>query len=96
MKTSGKKLSRLAEVMTSYPQVLKNVMVKEKRPIDKMPKVVEKIKAVEEKLGSEGRVLVRYSGTSRKCRVMLEGEDEEEITKMCDSIISVIKKEIGE
>lgn len=96
MKFSGKPLSKLAECMTSYPQVLKNLMVKEKRPIEGMPKVVAKIKEIEAKLGSDGRVLVRYSGTEKKCRVMLEGKDEGEIDAYCDDIVAVIDEEIGE
>ncbi|MBW2972308.1 phosphoglucosamine mutase [Candidatus Woesearchaeota archaeon] len=96
MKYSGKPLSELAKCMTSYPQVLKNVMVRQKRPIEKMLSVVKAIADAEKQLGSDGRVLVRYSGTENKCRVMLEGRDEKEIDSLCDSIVSAIKKEIGE
>ncbi len=96
MKWSGKPLSRLAGCMRSYPQVLKNVMVKEKRPLEDMPNVRDVIRLVEDKLGGEGRVLVRYSGTENKCRVMLEGRDADEIDSLCDSIVDVIKEEIGE
>lgn len=96
MKYSGKQLSKLAECMYSYPQVLKNVMVTERKPLEEMPKVQEVIKDIETKLGSDGRVLVRYSGTENKCRVMLEGKDESEIDVFCDKIVDAIKKEIGE
>ena len=69
MKTKGKKLSELASVMTTYPQELINIKVKEKKPLDELKSVQEKIKQAEEKLGKSGRVLVRYSGTENKARV---------------------------
>jgi phosphoglucosamine mutase len=96
LKTSGRKLSELARCMTSYPQVLKNVKVVEKKPIDTIPAVAKAIKDAEDQLGDDGRVLVRYSGTEKKCRVMLEGKDKEEIDHLADDIILKIKKEIGE
>jgi phosphoglucosamine mutase len=96
MKYSGKTLSELAKCMTSYPQVLKNIKVREKKQIESMPSVLKAIADAEKRLGAEGRVLVRYSGTENKCRVMLEGKDQKVIDSMADSIIAVIKKEIGE
>jgi phosphoglucosamine mutase len=96
MKYSGKKLSELAKCMSSYPQVLKNIMVKEKRPIEQIPSVMKMISDAEKHLGTEGRVLVRYSGTENKCRVMIEGKDMAEITFLADSIVSQIKKALGE
>ena len=96
MKTTGKSISTLAEVMTSYPQVLLNVMVKQKRPIEKMLSVCESISKAEKVLGSDGRVLVRYSGTENKCRVMIEGKDEKIINELAEDIVDKIKKEIGE
>ena len=96
MKSSGKKLSELARCMTSYPQVLKNIMVKEKKPLDQFPSVMKAISDAEKRLGAEGRVLVRYSGTENKCRVMLEGKDMAEITLLADGIVSEIKKALGE
>ena len=96
MKTSGKKLSELAGCMTSYPQVLVNIMVKEKRPLEEWSIVQAKIKSAETKLGESGRVLVRYSGTENKCRVMIEGKDEELIKELAEDIAGVIKDETGE
>jgi phosphoglucosamine mutase len=57
---------------------------------------MEAISDAEKRLGSEGRVLVRYSGTENKCRVMLEGKDMAEITFLADNVISEIKKALGE
>ncbi len=96
MKTSKKPLSELARCMTSYPQVLKNLMVKEKRPLEDLPEVQAIIKEVETTLGNDGRVLVRYSGTENKCRVMLEGKDENQIGILADKIVKKIDEEIGE
>ncbi|MFC1742327.1 phosphoglucosamine mutase [Nanoarchaeota archaeon] len=96
MKTSGKRMSELAKCMTSYPQVLKNIIVKEKQPLEKMLPVQEAIHNAERQLGEDGRVLVRYSGTEKKCRVMLEGRDEKEIESLADNIIEKIRYEIGE
>lgn len=96
MKTSGKKVSELARVMHSYPQVLINVMVRQKRPIENMLSVRQAIADAERKLGKDGRVLVRYSGTENKCRVMIEGKDEAEIKALAEGIADKIRKEIGE
>ncbi|HII72185.1 TPA: phosphoglucosamine mutase [Candidatus Woesearchaeota archaeon] len=96
IKDSGKPLSELAKCMKSYPQVLKNIRVKVKRPIEDMPLVSEEIISAENRLGNDGRVLVRYSGTENLCRVMLEGKDQEEINALADKIIERVKEEIGE
>ena len=96
MKTSGKKLSELSKFMTHYPQVLKNIVVKEKKPLDQMKQVSKAIKDAETILGDEGRILVRYSGTEKKCRVMLEGKDKDKIERIADSIAEKIRAEIGE
>jgi phosphoglucosamine mutase len=94
MKERGEKLSKLAECMKSLPQVLVNVVVKEKKDINKL-KVNKNIKDAESQLGKKGRVLVRYSGTQKLCRIMIEGEDRRKIMKMANDIAKVMKKEIG-
>jgi phosphoglucosamine mutase len=95
MKKTEKKLSELASCMDSYPQVLINCEVSEKKDIDGMVGVVEKIGEIEKKLGSEGRVLVRYSGTENICRVMIEGKNQDKIDKYAKDIVAEIKREIG-
>jgi phosphoglucosamine mutase len=62
--------------MTRYPQVLINLKVKEKRPLEGLTDVGRLIAKAEAALGRDGRVLVRYSGTETKARVMIEGPDE--------------------
>lgn len=97
MGKSGKKLSELASIMETYPQVLKNVNVsKEGKETYQENKVInDYIKNVEKDLNGEGRVLVRASGTENLIRVMLEGKDIDSITKLCDNIVEIIKKELN-
>jgi phosphoglucosamine mutase len=83
-------LSELASCMKRTPQVLVNVKVAEKRPFDDLPSVVALIQKVEQALGEDGRVLVRYSGTEPKVRVMIEGPDEARIKTYADEIASAV------
>jgi phosphoglucosamine mutase len=86
MVETGRPLSELARGMTRYPQVLVNVKVREKRPIDTLADVVRLIEGIERTLGGDGRVLVRYSGTEPKARVMVEGPDAVVIQSYADDI----------
>ncbi|MBI2136522.1 phosphoglucosamine mutase [Candidatus Woesearchaeota archaeon] len=95
MKQQGKKLSELASCMKSYPQILVNVKVNEKKEFDKMSKVKSSIKDAEKELGKNGRVLVRYSGTENLARIMIEGKSQKQIEKLADKISNEIRKEIG-
>lgn len=92
MVREGKPVSELASVMTRFPQVLVNVRVKQKKPLDELPTVNKLIKNAEKKLGDEGRILVRYSGTEPKVRVMIEGPRTEMIQPMADEIAAEIEK----
>jgi phosphoglucosamine mutase len=80
-------LSKLRKVMTTVPQVLLNKRVAKKIPIGKLPKVQRSIKKVEKALGKQGRVLVRYSGTENKIRVMIEGTDKRKIKSYAKEIL---------
>jgi phosphoglucosamine mutase len=95
MVDEGKPLSELARAMTRYPQVLLNFAVAKKRPFEEMPSVLSVIAAVERKLGADGRVVVRYSGTESKARVMIEGTDEAGIRAQAEEIASVLQRELG-
>ena len=79
MGREGKPLSELAGAMQRSPQVLVNVAVKEKKPLESLATVTELIRRIEGELGRDGRILVRYSGTEPKARVMIEGPDEARI-----------------
>jgi phosphoglucosamine mutase len=87
-----KPLSELARAMTRYPQVLLNFAVARKRPFEEMPSVQKMIAKVESALGAEGRVVVRYSGTESKARVMIEGQDEAGITAYANEIAETLKQ----
>ena len=95
MKAESKALSELCRVMTVLPQVLINVEVKHKPDLDKMPEIKDTIKAVENQLGDEGRVLIRYSGTEPLCRVMVEGPTLDETNKYCQELADIISNSIG-
>ncbi|MBW2442893.1 MAG: phosphoglucosamine mutase [Deltaproteobacteria bacterium] len=94
LQAADQPLSELKQVMTVYPQVLINVDVQSKPDLATVPAVAEAIKAVETKLGSQGRVLVRYSGTQPLCRVMVEGPSETETREYCIQLADIIKKKI--
>ena len=86
MMREGRRLSELAQVMTRTPQVLVNVKVEKKKPLQELTSVARIISAVESELGDDGRVLVRYSGTEAKARVMIEGPDQSMIRARAEEI----------
>jgi phosphoglucosamine mutase len=88
-------LSELARAMIRYPQVLLNFAVANKRPFEEMPAVQQVIAAITRDLGADGRVVVRYSGTESKARVMIEGTDEAGIRAQADEIASTLQRELS-
>ncbi len=94
MKWASKPLSELGKIMTVLPQVLINVEVTRKPDIESIPKIKDAIRSVEATLGKKGRVLVRYSGTQPLCRIMVEGEDMEQVGSYCRQIADIIQKEL--
>lgn len=95
LKEKGKKLSKLAELFTLYPQILINVPVKEKIPFENIPSVRSAIERAKDELGNEGRVFVRYSGTEQLARVMVEGKNKQKIKLLAEEIAGAIRKELG-
>jgi phosphoglucosamine mutase len=109
LKQSGKKLSELKQCMSIWPQLLENLKVKEKKPVEELQLVQQAIKQAEtdfcsgsggssssnSKGSSLGRVLVRYSGTENKLRVMVEGKDMSLVKKHLASIINAAKQELA-
>ena len=93
---SGRSLGDLAAQMTRFPQVLVNVRVRSKPPLDTLPDVTAAIEQVERELHGRGRLLVRYSGTENLARVMIEGEDQIKVKEQANMISDVIRKAIGE
>jgi len=95
MRQTGKPLSELAACMKTYPQILVNVKVKERRDLESIPEVVKRMAQIEKKLDNTGRLLVRYSGTEPKVRVMIEGEDQKEIKALAEDLAGIIKEKLG-
>ncbi len=95
MQETGKSLGELSRCLTKFPQVLLNVEVREKPPLEAIPGLAARLKKVEESLDGRGRVLVRYSGTEPLARVMLEGEDREQIEALARELAGIIKGATG-
>jgi phosphoglucosamine mutase len=96
MTESGKPLSELRRVLKKYPQAQRNLRVKAKPPLDTLPDVAHLIAATEATLAGKGRVLLRYSGTEPKVRLLIEGPDEAIINAAADAITSALIVAIGE
>jgi phosphoglucosamine mutase len=92
---SGKTLGELIADLENYPQVILNVKVREKKPLEDFPSVVSRISAAEEELKDSGRVVIRYSGTEALARVMIEAESEEAMTRHAEAIAGAIRAELG-
>jgi phosphoglucosamine mutase len=88
-------LSELAEVMTPFPQLLVNVDVREKPPLEELDGFQDELAKVEDELGDNGRIVVRYSGTEAKARVMVEGPDETTISSYAHDLADSLRREIG-
>ncbi len=88
-------LSELSGCFEPLPQALVNVAVRERRPLADLPAVGRAVASAEKSLGSEGRVLVRFSGTENKVRVMVEGPDAKRIRAHAEAIAGEIRRAIG-
>jgi len=95
IQTTREPLSRLRLGMRKYPQLLVNLKVRERIPLDQLPEVTETVKAVEKELGSNGRILLRYSGTEPKIRLLVETRDEALLQPVADRILAPIKKHLA-
>ncbi len=90
-----KPLSELARCFEPVPQAQLNVAVREKKPLETLPGVIRAMVSVEQALGGEGRVLVRYSGTENKARVLVEGPDARRIREHAETIAEELRKALG-
>ena len=95
MKQTGRSLSELAACMKNYPQVLINVKVRKRRDLASIPEIAGRMEEIEKKLDGTGRLLVRYSGTEPKVRVMIEGEDQNEIKTLAEDLAGIIREKLG-
>ena len=89
------KLSALGRLMTTYPQILKNVTVYSKNGLEDNELIQSAIEAAKAELGNEGRILVRPSGTEPLIRVMGEGKDIDRLERVIDDIVSAVEQELG-
>jgi phosphoglucosamine mutase len=92
---SGKTLSELIGDLKVFPQVIVNVKVREKKPLEAIPSVAAAIAAAERELADTGRVVIRYSGTEALARVMIEAESEPAMRHHADTIANAIRAELG-
>ena len=95
MLRAGKPLSELRLVLNKFPQVLRNVTVREKAPFEQFDGLTERLRWAESRLSGKGRVLLRYSGTEPKARLLLEGPDADELRKLADPIVEELVKSLG-
>src|SRR5512146_2476222 len=92
---SGKNLHELVTDLKDFPQVIRNVKVREKLPMEQLPRVTAAIRAAEAELDGNGRVVVRYSGTEKLARVMVEAESEVLTKKHVEAIAGALQQDIG-
>jgi len=95
MMDTGKPISELLKSFVKFPQITININVREKPPLETMPDVLAAVKDAEQTLGNTGRVLLRYSGTEPKIRLLLEGQDAQLIRALADGIAAKIQAHIG-
>jgi len=94
MVQAGQPLSELRS-MRRVPQVLENVQVRRRVPLEQVPEVSREIAAAQRRLNGCGRLLVRYSGTEMLARVMVEGEDQSSISEIASQIAAAIHRQLG-
>jgi phosphoglucosamine mutase len=92
---SGRSLAELVADLKVFPQVIVNVKVREKKPLEGIPTVAAAIRAAESDLADTGRVVIRYSGTEALARVMIEAESEPLMRHHADTIAAAIRTELG-
>ena len=95
MKETGEPLSALSRCLKKFPQLLVNVRVRAKPPVEEIPRLLDRVKEMEATLDHRGRILVRYSGTEPLARVMIEGEDRDTIETMARELAQIIASAIG-
>ena len=96
MRETGQPLSALAACLTKFPQVLVNVPVRRKPPLESIEGLAAREKALQGRLNGAGRILLRYSGTELLARVMVEGQEQAEIEKIAHELAGIIRGAIGQ
>lgn len=96
MRNSGKNLDTLTSELETYPQLLVNVRLKTRRPLEELERANSEIQAAQAEFGASGRILVRFSGTEPLARVMVEGPQIRRVEHFAHRIAEAIRAEIGE
>jgi phosphoglucosamine mutase len=89
------KIESLVEGLTDYPQVIINVKVRSKPPLETLPEVSSALAEAQSALGDNGRVVLRYSGTEQLARVMVEAEHEADVQRFSQSLANALRSSIG-
>ena len=95
MAESAKPLHELIADLHVFPQVIKNIRVREKKPLNDVPEVATAIANAEAALGDQGRLVVRYSGTEALARVMVEAASEHQMIQIADAVSAAIQRTLG-
>lgn len=90
-----KALHKLTQGFHRFPQILVNIKVREKRPFTDVPSIMDLANKTEARLGHEGRLLLRYSGTESLARVMIEGKNQSDIERYAGDLAAVIQEQLG-
>ncbi len=92
---TGRTVEELTADLKVFPQIIVNVKVREKKPLEDIPSIAERIRAAEAELADSGRVVIRYSGTEALARVMIEAESETAMQHHAEAIAGAIRAELG-
>jgi len=92
---SGRALADLLSDLQVFPQVIVNIRVRHKKPLDQVPEIAGAIRRAEAELDGNGRVIVRYSGTEMLCRVMVEAQSQDKMRKLADSLAKTIESALA-
>ncbi len=94
IRASGKTFSAMTDGFTQFPQILINIKVREKTPFEAVSEIAEAARDIENQLGGNGRLLLRYSGTENLARVMIEGANQSEIETQANQLAEIIRKNL--
>jgi phosphoglucosamine mutase len=95
MKRKRKPLSELRKLLNKFPQILRNVVVREKLPFEQFSGLMKQVAQAQSTLAGNGRILLRYSGTEPIARLLLEGPDAGELEELAEGIIQELKRNLG-
>jgi phosphoglucosamine mutase len=95
MKKKGATLAQLADCMTEYPQKLVSLKVKAKKPLDTLPHLLRTMGMCEKDLGKNGRMIVRYSGTEEKIRLLVEAKESKQVDFWIKELTKAVHEDLG-